>query len=65
MDIAEVELSIAVLAGKWRKEADELQDLSRAYKRSCVEGKSVQLILLARQKRGMADELEKAVAALV
>ncbi len=53
---------LAALAEKWRKEADDLERTSRAYKRSCVEGKSVQLILLARQKRGMADELEKALA---
>ena len=53
---------LVALAENWRKEADELERTSRAYKRSCVEGKSVQLILLAMQKRGMADELEKAIA---
>jgi len=55
-------LTVNDLAEKWRKEADDLERTSRAYKRQCVDGKSVQLILLARQKRGMADELEKALA---
>ena len=59
---AEVELSIAVLAGKWRTRAEDLERTAQTYKRSCVKDKMMQNILLARQLRGLADEIEKAIA---
>lgn len=47
------------LAEKWRAQADDMDRTAKAYRRSCVEAKAVQLILLAKQLRTCADAVER------
>lgn len=49
------------LIADWRKRADDMDRTAKAYNRACVKDKSVQLILLARQARTFADELERKI----
>jgi hypothetical protein len=53
---------LVALAELWRTRAEGLERTAQTYKRSCVKDKMMQNILLARQLRGLADELEKAIA---
>lgn len=46
------------LAAAWRTEADALDRTAKAYNRKCVEAKGTQMILLAKQLRGCADQVE-------
>ena len=52
---------LVALAELWRTRAEDLERTAQTYKRSCVKDKMMQNILLARQLRGLADELEKAL----
>jgi len=47
------------LAAKWRAQADDMDRSAKSYNRACVKEKGMQLILLAKQLRGCAEELER------
>jgi hypothetical protein len=49
----------AQLAASWRAEADSLDRTAKAYNRKCIEAKGVQLILLAKQLRQCAEQVEQ------
>ena len=46
------------LAAQWREDADRFDTTARAYNRSCVKHKGMQLTLLAKQARTHADAIE-------
>ena len=52
---------LVALAELWRTRAEDLERTAQTYKRSYVKDKMMQNILLARQLRGLAGELEKAI----
>ena len=52
-------MTVAQLVEQWRQQADSLDRTAKAYNRACVKEKGMQLILLAKQLRGCASELEK------
>lgn len=47
------------IAAQWRQQADDMDRSAKAYNRACVKEKGIQLILLAKQLRGCASEIEK------
>jgi hypothetical protein len=52
-------MTVAELAAKWRETAASLERSAKSYARCCVKDKAVQNILLAKQLRCLADELER------
>ncbi len=52
-------MTVAELAAKWRAQATDLDRTAKSYSRSCVKDKAVQMILLAKQLRQCASEMEK------
>lgn len=52
-------MTLVQLAAQWRQQADDMDRAAKAYNRSCVKEKGMQLILLAKQLRGCATEIEK------
>jgi hypothetical protein len=49
-----------MLAAQWREQADDMDRSAKSYNRACVKEKGMQLILLAKQLRACASEIEKA-----
>lgn len=45
------------LAQQWLRQAEDLERTASAYKRTCVKGKAVQNILLAKQLRDCAEKV--------
>lgn len=52
-------MTLSELAAQWRVQADDMDRSAKSYNRSCVKEKGMQLILLAKQLRGCAAEIEK------
>ena len=51
-------MTLAMLAAKWREQADDMDRSAKSYNRACVKEKGMQLILLAKQLRACAKEIE-------
>jgi hypothetical protein len=52
-------MTVDELAADWLKRADDMDRTAKAYGRSCIRDKQMQLILLAKQLRGLVDEMRK------
>ena len=52
-------MTVDELATLWLQRADDMDRTAKAYGRSCVKDKQMQLILLAKQLRGLVDEMRK------
>jgi hypothetical protein len=52
-------VTVAELAAQWRQKAADMDRTAKSYARACVKDRAVQIILLAKQIRALADEMEK------
>jgi hypothetical protein len=52
-------VKLADISKDWRTRADDMDRAAKSYNRACVKEKGMQLILLAKQLRGCAHEIEQ------